>query len=118
MDIGLTLFEVMPDGKHFHLAYLLARASYAEDMTRRKLLTPGTVTTIHLARSRMTGKRIRKGSRLLLHLDINKNHFAQVNFGTGKDVSQESVEDGKEPLQIHWYTDSFVDIPMKPLTRD
>lgn len=118
MDVGLTLYEVLPNGQRFHLAYLLGRASYAKDMTQRQLLTPGEIETIHFKRSRMTGKRLSKGSRLLLHLDINKNHFAQVNYGTGKAVSMESIADAKEPLEIQWFTDSFIDVPMKPYQQD
>jgi hypothetical protein len=29
----------MPDGQLFHLSYFLGRASYARDMTRRRLLS-------------------------------------------------------------------------------
>ena len=36
------------------------------------------------------------GSRLLVLLDVNKNQFAQVNYGSGKDVSDESVGDAGE----------------------
>ena len=35
-----VLYEVMEDGRAFHLAYYLGRASYADDMSKRKLLTP------------------------------------------------------------------------------
>ncbi|MEO6912942.1 MAG: CocE/NonD family hydrolase, partial [Candidatus Baltobacteraceae bacterium] len=41
MDIGLVLYEMMPDGKLFQLSYFTGRASYARDMSKRTLLTPG-----------------------------------------------------------------------------
>ena len=40
-DFGVTVYEAMPDGKLFHLGYAIQRASYAEDPTKRRLLSPG-----------------------------------------------------------------------------
>ncbi|MNY38038.1 hypothetical protein D3C86_1726340 [compost metagenome] len=112
MDIGMTLFEVMPNGERFHLSYFLGRASYAKDMTRRTLLKEGAISSIPFSSPRMFSRYLSKGSRLLLVLDINKNPFAQINYGTGKDVSAESIADAKVPLIIKWYNDSYVDIPV------
>jgi predicted acyl esterase len=112
MDIGVTLFEIMPDGKYFHLAYYLGRASYTKDMSQRTLLTPGKIETISFDRTRMVCRQLSKGSRLLIVLNVNKNADAQVNYGTGKDVSDETIEDAKEPLQIKWYNDSIIKIPV------
>jgi hypothetical protein len=53
-----------------------------------------------------------KGSRLLIVLNLSKNNFCQVNYGTGKDVSDESIADAKEPLKIKWYNSSYVEIPV------
>jgi len=44
-------------------------------------------------------------------VSVNKNPFAQVNHGTGKDVSDESIADAT-PLRVRWYADSFVRIPI------
>jgi putative CocE/NonD family hydrolase len=112
MDIGIVLYEVTPSGEYFHLAYYLGRASYAQDMSKRKLLTPGKPELIPYSRSRMTGRQLSKGSRLLVVLNINKNAFAQVNYGTGKDVSDETIADAGAPLQIKWHNDSYIDIPL------
>jgi hypothetical protein len=35
-----------------------------------------------------------------------------LNYGTGKEVSDETILDAKEPLKIKWYNDSFVKIPV------
>ena len=112
MDIGISLFEVMPDGKYFHLSYYMGRASYAKDMSKRQLLSPGKTESITFDRSRMVCRQLRKGSRLLVVLNINKNSDAQINYGTGKDVSEETIQDAKTPLQIKWYNDSFIRIPV------
>jgi putative CocE/NonD family hydrolase len=110
MDIGVVLYEAMPDGGFFELAYFLGRASYAKDMSRRKLLAPGKMETIPFDRSRMFSRKLSKGSRLLVVLDIDKNPFAQVNYGTGKDVSRETVKDAGAPLRIKWSTESYINI--------
>ena len=92
MDIGLVLYEVMPDGQLFHLSYFLGRASYAKDMSERKLLTPGKVEAITFDRTRLVSR---------------------PNYGPGKDVSDEDIYDSKPPLQIKWLNDSFVRIPIR-----
>jgi uncharacterized protein len=112
MDIGVVLYEVMPDGELFHLSYFIGRASYAKDMSVRKLLTPGKVESIPFDRTRMVSRRLGKGSRMLVTLNVNKNPYAQINYGTGKDVSDEDINDAKPPLQIKWHNDSYVKIPI------
>lgn len=112
MDIGLVLYEVMPSGELFHLSYFIGRASYAKDMTVRNLLTPDKTESIHFDKTRMTSRQLSPGSRLLVTLNINKNPFAQINYGTGKDVSIENISDAKEPLRIKWLSDSYIRIPI------
>ena len=60
----------------------------------------------------MACKRLSKGSRLLVTLNVNKNPYAQINYGTGKDVSLEDIGDAKIPLQLEWVNDSYVKIPV------
>lgn len=112
MDIGITLYEVMPNGKYFHLSYFIGRASYANDITKRKLLKPNAIETIPFSNTHLVSKQLSKGSRLLIHLNVNKNPFSELNYGTGKTVTEETIKDAKEPLKIKWYNDSFVKIPI------
>lgn len=112
MDVGIVLYEVMPDGRFFHLSYFIGRASYANDMATRTLLQPNRKATIPFERVRLTSKQLSRGSRLLVVLDINKNAGAQINYGTGKDVSDESILDAKEPLRVKWFTDSYIRVPV------
>ncbi|TDO97685.1 CocE/NonD family hydrolase [Flavobacterium sp. 245] len=112
MDIGVTLYEVMPNGEYFHLSYFLGRASYAKDITTRNLLKPNEVESIPFSNTHLVSKQLSKGSRLLVVINVNKNPFSQLNYGTGKEVSDETIEDAKEPLKVKWYNDSFVKIPI------
>lgn len=118
LDFSVVLYEVRPDGTLFHLSYHLGRASFAEDMTERRLLTPGQVEALPFSRTRMVSRQLEEGSRLLVVLDVNKDAFHQVNHGTGRDVSGESAADAAEPLQVRWHTDSYVDVPIRRATRD
>jgi uncharacterized protein len=110
MDVGLVLYEITPGGEYFQLSYYLGRASYAHDMSRRRLLKPGKLATIPFYRSRLFSKQLQKGSRLLLVLNIDKNPFAQINYGTGKDVSKETIKDAVTPLKIKWSAQSFIEL--------
>jgi len=111
-DIGVTLYELTPEGKYFHLSYYIGRASYARDNTKRQLLTPGKKETITFENTHLVSKQLQKGSRLVVVLNINKNPFSELNYGSGKTVASETIADAKEPLIIHWYNDSFVEIPV------
>jgi hypothetical protein len=43
---------------------------------------------------------------------VNKNAYAEINYGTGRDVAGEDARDAREPLRIAWLTDSFVRLPL------
>lgn len=109
-DLGVTVMEAMPDGKLFNLAYALQRASYA-DPEKRKLLTPGKEFRVKFTTT-LVARKMQAGSRLLVLVDANKHPFAQVNYGTGKDVSDESIKDAGEPLKIEIRSGSFIEVPL------
>ena len=111
-DFALSVYELMPSGKGFLLSYYLGRASYADDMSQRKLLTPNTRVRLPFSRTSFVSRKLSKGSRLLVMVTVNKNAWAQVNYGSGKDVSDESAADAGQPLQVRWYNDSFVNVPI------
>jgi hypothetical protein len=54
-----------------------------------------------------------RGSRLVVVLGVIKQAGEQINYGTGKDVSDETIADAKEPLEIRWLGDSFIDVPVR-----
>jgi putative CocE/NonD family hydrolase len=112
-DFTWALYEATPDGRFFNLSYYLARASYAADPSVRKLLSPGRPTNLPFSQTPLVAKQIAAGSRLLLLLTVNKNPYAQVNYGTGKDVSDESIDDADRPLRVRWHDTSFIDLPLR-----
>ncbi len=111
-DFSVSLYELIADGRTMQLSYYVGRASYARDMTRRELLVPGEWTVVPFERTRMTGRRMEAGSRLLVVVDVLKDANHQVNMGTGRDVSEESVDDTGATLRIEWHPDSVVRVPL------
>lgn len=112
LDFGVTLYEVMPNGELFHLSYIIGRASYAKDITERSLLPPNEIINISFSNTHLVSKKLRKGSRLLVYINVNKNPFSELNYGSGKEVSKESINDAGEPMMVKWYNTSFVEVPI------
>jgi len=38
-----------------------------------------------------------------------------VNYGSGKDVSDESIADAGAPLKVQWHNGSFIDVPLRDI---
>jgi putative CocE/NonD family hydrolase len=112
MDVSMAFYEVEPSGELFNLGYYLGRASFATDPTKRHLLRPGAIESIPVRGTPLISRQIQKGSRLLVQLTVNKNEFSQINYGTGKDVSDESTADAKVPLKVQWLSDSYITVPV------
>ncbi len=112
MDVSLSLYELMPDGRYFSLTRYVGRASYAKNNSQRQLLKPGKKEAIPFENTRFVSKQISKGSRLVILLNINKHPFEIINYGSGKEVADETIKDAGESLNIKWYSESFIKIPV------
>lgn len=113
-DCTILMYEQRPDGKFFALTLpYVGRASFVRTPEKRQLLMPHVKTTIPFHRARMTSKKIGKGSRIVVVLNIIKEPFTEINYGTGKPVSEETIADAKLPLIIKWYNDSYIKIPIR-----
>ena len=112
MDVSLALYELMPNGKYFFLTRYIGRASYAKDNSHRQLLRPNKKEFITFNNTRFVSKKIGKGSQFVILLNINKHPFEIINYGSGKPVSEETIKDADEPLQIKWHNDSYIKIPV------
>lgn len=111
-DTDTYLYQISPDGKSYLLSTHIVRASYAKDNEKRQLLEPNKTEQIPIKNSYFMSRKIVKGSKLLLLVGVNKNPNWQINYGSGKDVSEETIKDAGEPLEIKWYNDSYVEIPV------
>jgi putative CocE/NonD family hydrolase len=111
VDISIALYEQLPDGRYFQLSWYLARASYMKDRSHRELLVPGR-QQINFQNGRLTSRLLQPGSRLVAVIGVVKQPNRQINYGSGKDVSEETIVDGKEPIKIRWLSGSYLDIPI------
>jgi hypothetical protein len=116
-DFGVTLFELTAKGEYIQLSYMWQRASYARDRIHRHLLTPGKATRLPFQAGRLTSRKFQPGSRLVVAVTVIKQPGEQINYGTGKPVSDETIADAGAPLTIRWLSDSFVDVPINGAPR-
>jgi hypothetical protein len=115
MDLNISLYELLPSGDYIQLfgpTYEM-RASYAQDRAHRHLLKAGERQKLSFKSERITSRQLQAGSRIAVVLSIGKRPDREINYGTGGDVSEESIADAKVPLKIRWYNDSYIDIPVR-----
>jgi hypothetical protein len=41
-----------------------------------------------------------------------KESGREINYGSGKPVIEETIADARAPLQINWYGDSYIEVPV------
>jgi uncharacterized protein len=115
VDLNITLYALLANGDFLRLfsPTFEFRASYSKDRSHRHLLKAGERQELVFKSERMTSRQMQAGSRLVMVLGINKRPDREINYGTGGDVSEESIADGKTPLKIRWYSDSYIDVPVR-----
>ncbi len=115
LDITLTLYERLASGEYLQLFDPPGelRASYARDRVHRHLLRAGERQQLAFSSERMTSRRLQAGSRLVMVLGVNKRPDQQLDYGSGKDVSDESIEDARTALKIRWYSSSYIELPLR-----
>ena len=75
------------------------------------LLAPGKAESFDVSAGRLISRRLGQGSRLLVQLSLVKSPFAEINYGSGKPVSDETIKDAGAPLSIQWLGDSTITVP-------
>ena len=111
-DFEVDLYEQTPKGEYVQLTSYWTRASYAGDRLQRQLLTPGKRQHLDFEDIRLMSRRLQAGSRVVVVLSVIKESGRQINYGTGKDVSDETIQDAGDRVQIRWYGDSCLDLPV------
>ena len=113
VDIAISIFERNAAGEYLELAYWLQRASYNADRRQRRLLQPGVPQRLVVKDTRLLGRKLAAGSRIVVTLGVVKQPDRQLNLGSGKDPSDETIADAGDPLEIRWYGSSYLDIPLR-----
>jgi predicted acyl esterase len=111
-DVEIDLYASTPAGDHFQLAPYWTRVSYAGHPEQRRLLHPGERHSLDFVAQRLMGARVEAGSRIVAVVRIIKEPGRQINYGTGKDVSDETRADAGQPLEVRWLGGSYIDLPV------
>ncbi len=113
VDLAIGIYELNAAGEYLDLAYWLQRASYVEDRRERRMLRPGAAQRIVVKDTRLIGRKLAAGSRIVVTLGAIKQPDRQLNLGSGKDPSDETVADAGAPLEIRWRGSSYLDFPVR-----
>ncbi|MFT3668749.1 MAG: CocE/NonD family hydrolase [Pseudoxanthomonas sp.] len=106
VDLAIGVYELSAEGQYLDLAWWLQRASYSEDRRQRRLLQPNAPQRLVVKDTRLLGRKLAAGSRLVLTLGVVKQPDRQLNLGSGKDPSDEVLADADAPLEIQWHGSS------------
>jgi putative CocE/NonD family hydrolase len=112
-DFGISIFEQRPDGSYLQLPPYQSRASYVAGVTHRRLLIPGKRAVLDLQSIRLASHLCRAGSRVVVVVGVGKSPGQQINYGSGKEVNDETIADAGEPLRIEWSNRSWIELPVK-----
>lgn len=111
-DFQVTLYEKTSRGQYFLLAPYWSRASHVGDIVNRRLMTPGKRQRLDFRSVRLMSHQLQPGSKIIAVVQVIKNPGQQINYGTGKDVSDEFIADAQDPLTINWFDDSYIEVPI------
>lgn len=112
-DLSVDFYERRADGTMLPLASYLGRASYMADRSHRQLLRPGHEQKLAFTSQTLTARLLAPGSRILAVVAIPKRPDTQINYGTGQAVSDESVADAGEPVEIRLRLGSYFDLGIR-----
>lgn len=114
LDLTVALYELLPDGNYFHLFAPAEefRASQLHDPARRRLLEPGVSQWLAFTSARITAVRIESGARLVLVLRVGKLPDREINYGSGRAVSADSIASGHTPVKLSLLRGSYLDLPI------
>lgn len=112
-DFSVELYELTSTGEYVLLAPYWTRASYAGDSGKRRLLMPGKRQRIDFEGIRLMSRRLQPGSRIVAVVRVIKEPGRQINYGSGKDVSAETIADAGEPVEIRWLESSYLELPIR-----
>jgi hypothetical protein len=114
LDLTVALYELLPDGTYFHLFAPAEefRASQLHDPARRRLLRPGAPEWLAFTSARITAVRIESGARLVMVLRVVKRADREINYGSGRAVSADSIASGHTPVKLTLLRGSYLDLPI------
>lgn len=113
VDVAIGVYEQDATGNILDLAFWVQRASYNADRRQRRLLQPGTPQRLLVDDTRLLGRKLAAGSRLLVTVGVIRQPDRQLNLGSGKEPSDETIADAGAPLEIRWRGSSYLDFGIR-----
>ncbi len=102
-DIMLSWWEKDAEGKLWPLSQTVQRLSYCFDKSRRILWEKDKIYHVTLNNAYWMAKQMKKGSRLIMTVSPLADKGWEKNYGSGKNVSTETIQDGR-PVELKIYT--------------
>jgi putative CocE/NonD family hydrolase len=94
-DLGVTLYEILADGRSVLLTADLLRARYRHSPAREEPVAAGRPERYDFATFAWFSRRVSKGSRLRLVLGSINSIQLEKNYNSGKPVAAESAADAR-----------------------
>jgi predicted acyl esterase len=113
VDLSVELYERRAAGGYLRLLFHRFRASLSADRGRRQLLDPGRPTALTFRSERITSRRLEAGGCLIAIVRVILDPGMQINYGTGADVSDETIEDAESPLLLTLGSGSYLEFPQQ-----
>ncbi|HSD17550.1 MAG TPA: CocE/NonD family hydrolase [Thermomonas sp.] len=113
VDVLLGVYERNAKGEYLDLAYWLQRASYNADRRQRRLLQAGAPQRLMVKDTRLIGRRLAAGSRIVVTVGVIRQPDRQLNLGSGREPSDEVAADAGQPLEIHWRGSSCLEFGVR-----
>jgi putative CocE/NonD family hydrolase len=102
VDVVLGVYERNAAGEYLDLGWWLQRASYNADRRQRRLLKANVPQQLTVKDTRVIGRKLVAGSRIVVTLGVVKQPDRQINLGSGVEPSDETIADAGESLEIRW----------------
>ncbi|GGD47956.1 CocE/NonD family hydrolase [Pseudoxanthomonas indica] len=113
VDVVLAVYELNAEGEYLDLGWWLQRASYNADRRQRQLLPANAPHRLVVKDSRVLGRKLSAGSRLVVTLGVIKQPDRQLNLGSGKEPADETLADAGEPMEILWRGSSCLEFGLR-----
>jgi predicted acyl esterase len=113
VDVVLAVYELTAQGEYLDLGWWIQRASYNADRRQRQLLDPDASQQLQVKDTRLLGRRLAAGSRIVVTLGVIKQPDRQLNLGSGKEPSDEVIADAGAPMEIQWRGSSCLQFGMR-----
>ena len=113
VDLAIGIYELNAAGEYLDLAWWLQRAGHAEDRRKRRLLAPGVPQRLVVRGTRLLGRKLAAGSRIVVTLGAIRQPDRQLNLGSGKPPAEETIADAGAPLEIRFLGSSYLELPIR-----